>query len=260
MKKISFFNIVDIQLSRGERINVNYKNYLKEYRLFKSKLKEDFEITNNFPCLLDRYDEAGVATGQYFIQDLYVAQQIYRNNPMKHVDIGSRVDGFVAHVATFRKIEIFDIRPLQSTISNIEYHQLDITQEPYNYYNYCDSISCLHALEHFGLGRYGDTIDVDGHQKGFQNISKILKQGGIFYFSVPISFRQRIEFNAHRIFNIPYLLKMISNIFEIQSISYIDDQGLFHQNINLNSTQLNDSFNCNHGCAIFILKKIGNHD
>jgi hypothetical protein len=29
--------------------------------------------------------------------------------------------------------------------------------------NCCDSISSLHAIEHFGLGRYGDTIDVNGH-------------------------------------------------------------------------------------------------
>jgi hypothetical protein len=31
---------------------------------------------------------------------------------------------------------------------------------------YCDSLSCLHALEHFGLGRYGDPIDPRGHEKG----------------------------------------------------------------------------------------------
>ena len=26
---------------------------------------------------------------------------------------------------------------------------------------YCDSLSCLHALEHFGLGRYGDAVDFE---------------------------------------------------------------------------------------------------
>ena len=70
----------------------------------------------------------------------------------------------------------------------------------------CDSISSLHALEHFGLGRYGDKIDPYGYMKGITNITKVLKSKGIFYFSVPMG-KQRIEFNAHRIFNLRYLLK-----------------------------------------------------
>lgn len=65
--------------------------------------------------------------------------------------------------------------------------------------NYCDSISSLHAIEHFGLGRYGDPIDYFGYLKALQNIAKIVKTGGTFYFSVPIG-PQRIEFNAHRVF------------------------------------------------------------
>jgi len=32
------------------------------------------------------------------------------------VDIGSRVDGFVAHVASFREIEVFDVRPISAQI------------------------------------------------------------------------------------------------------------------------------------------------
>ena len=34
-------------------------------------------------------------------------------NLKRHVDIGSRLDGFVAHVASFREIEVLDIRPLK---------------------------------------------------------------------------------------------------------------------------------------------------
>ena len=43
-----------------------------------------------------------------------------------------------------------------------------------------DSISCLHALEHFGLGRYGDMIDPQGYEKGLFNISSYLTLGGKF--------------------------------------------------------------------------------
>ena len=34
------------------------------------------------------------------------AQKIFKACPEKHIDIGSRIDGFVAHVATYRKIAV----------------------------------------------------------------------------------------------------------------------------------------------------------
>lgn len=51
------------------------------------------------PCLHDRYDEAGTTKSEYFWQDLLVARWIFSAEPERHVDIGSRVDGFVAHIA-----------------------------------------------------------------------------------------------------------------------------------------------------------------
>jgi len=51
------------------------------------------------PCLHDRYEEGGTTKSEYFWQDLLVARWIFAAKPQRHVDIGSRVDGFVAHVA-----------------------------------------------------------------------------------------------------------------------------------------------------------------
>jgi len=48
------------------------------------------------------FRKAETASGHYFHQDLLVAGKIFKNNPIKHVDIGSRMDGFIAHVASFR--------------------------------------------------------------------------------------------------------------------------------------------------------------
>ena len=120
--------------------------------------------------------------------------------------------------------------------------------------DYCDSISCLHALEHFGLGRYGDQIDPDGHLKGFRNITKILKPGGIFYFSVPMGV-QRIEFNAHRIFGMPYLMNLVTKDYEVASFVYIDDQAVLHKDAVLDENNIATSFGCDLGCAIFELIK-----
>ena len=62
------------------------------------------------PCLTDRFEESGAARGHYFHQDLLVAQRIFDSAPARHVDMGSRIDGFVAHVASFREPEQRDLR------------------------------------------------------------------------------------------------------------------------------------------------------
>lgn len=256
MRKISLFNCLDITLSRRKRGGSEYEKFIEDYNLFKKELTDNsFQISNNRPFLNDKYESAGETKSQYFIQDLYVAQQIFIQQPIKHVDIGSRIDGFVAHVATFRAIELFDIRPIDQSIKNIVFTKCDITDENNIPHNYCDSISCLHALEHFGLGRYGDSIDANGHIKGFINITRILNAGGTFYLSVPIGKVQRIEFNAHRIFNLQYLIDLISTDYFIISISIIDDNMVLHENIHPTSEQIANTFNLEYGTGIFILKK-----
>ena len=50
----------------------------------------------------------------------------------------------------------------------------------------------------------------------------MLKKGGNFYFSVPIG-NQRIEFNAHRVFSITYLLGLMEKRYDIDSFAYIND-------------------------------------
>lgn len=125
---------------------------------------------------------------------------------------------------------------------------------PSDLIDYYDSISSLHAIEHFGLGRYGDPIDYFGHLRAISNIALMLKSGGRFYFSVPIG-PQRIEFNAHRVFSIDYLIKILSQYFEITSFSYVDDRGDFFENVALENDNYKNNFGCKYGCGIFILIK-----
>lgn len=245
-----------------KRIRFYKKKYTGWYRQDYKKFialnngNNEFELNDNFPCVKDKFLQSGEAgsAGHYFFQDIYVAQEIYRNNPEKHVDIGSRIDGFIAHVSVFREIEVFDIRPQTGNMKNVVFKQADLTLVDKKYENYCDSISCLHTIEHFGLGRYGDNIDPSGHIKGFSAIGKILKSNGIFYFSVPMG-PNRIEFNAHRIFSAEYLINWVSAEYIIEKFTYIDDNNQLHENAELNNDGIKNNFGCNHGCAIFVLRK-----
>jgi SAM-dependent methyltransferase len=223
-------------------------------KLQKACGQRDFNISQNFPCLLDRYDEGGSASGHYFHQDLWAAQEIAKANPVRHVDIGSRIDGFVAHVASFREIEVFDIRNITPDIPNVRFIQVNCMSDDFKWTDYCDSASSLHAIEHFGLGRYGDPLDPEGHIKGLNNIYKMLKQGGVFYFSVPIG-KQRIEFNGQRVFSLSYLLDFFNNKYDVESFSFVDDEGNFHQNVALDGDMITHNCRSRAGCGIFALRK-----
>lgn len=171
--------------------------YTRDIFRFRAAYSGPLEL---LPCLHDWYEEGGATKNEYFWQDLVVARRVFSANPERHVDIGSRVDGFVAHVASFREIEVFDIRPITTVIPGIVFKQADLMNPVAAITEYCDSLSCLHALEHFGLGRYGDPIDPKGYEAGIRNMARILRSGGVFYLSVPVGV-ERVEFNAQHVFN-----------------------------------------------------------
>jgi SAM-dependent methyltransferase len=251
-----FLNFVGIDPHRGKQNLKSLNWYFRDYASFRDQLEERHlspSIRLN-PFLADKFDTSGSASGHYFHQDLYVARRILRNAPVKHVDIGSRIDGFVAHVAIFRPIEVFDIRPLTSQIENITFVQADFTNIDPRFTDYTDSVSCLHSIEHFGLGRYNDRIDVNGHEKGLQSIYQILKPGGRFYFSTLMG-REKVDFNAERIFPLRSLLELIRGKYAIEKFSYVDDRGDFHQDVPLTDELIETNCSCHYGCAIFELLK-----
>jgi hypothetical protein len=226
--------------------------YLGDLAELKKQMRDktEFVFATNRPILGEKWASAGTMSGHYFHQDLLIARKIFQSNPARHVDIGSRTDGFVSHVAVFRQIEIFDIRPQVSKVKNIVFKQADLMQVPADMENYCDSASALHSLEHFGLGRYGDPIDYYGYLKGINSITKILKPGGTFYFSVPIG-KQRIEFNAHRVFSLAYLLQLFNERYELKSFSYVNDKGELFEDHKLTAGEIGNNLRCHYGCGIF---------
>ena len=204
------------------------------------------------PALSDRYMPGGMARGHYFHQDLWAARRVRERNPDRHVDVGSRIDGFVAHLLTFREVEVLDVRRLDTQVVGLHFRQADLMQPQSVEANSADSVSCLHALEHFGLGRYGDPIDPEGWRTGLHNLVRMLRRGGRLYLSVPVG-PQMIEYNAQRIFA-PRTIVDFANSLNLHLIefSYVDDEGDFHE-----KCDVDDAAHCQYGCGCYLFERIG---
>jgi len=70
-----------------------------------------------------------------------------------------------------------------------------------------DMVISLCALEHFGLGRYGDQIDLEGDRKALAEMMRVLRPGGHLVMTIPVhAGRPAIAFNSHRVYT-PELIK-----------------------------------------------------
>jgi len=192
-----------------------------------------FQVLSARPMLHDRHQQAGAIENQYFLQDLWAARKIYEIRPARHLDIGSLIEGFVAHLLCFMPVEIVDIRPLRMEVAGLSVVQEDATYLAGIPDNSVESLSSLHAVEHFGLGRYGDPIDPDAFGHAMAALARVLKPGGQLYFSVPVG-RQRVQFNSQRIFS-PRLILEIFSALRLVSFSAVDDDCRFRENVDPDS-------------------------
>ena len=152
-----------------------------------------------YPCLMD-WDSSAGSLGVYFWQDLWGARKIFSRKPPEHYDIGSRVDGFIAHVLPFMPVTMIDIRPLPQKVEGLKFIQADATSLDGIPDKSLISLSSLCAPEHFGLGRYGDPVDPEACFAAMRSMQRVLADGGHLYIAVPVGDGSGVAFNAHRIF------------------------------------------------------------
>ena len=216
---------------------------------------DEFPMGRTYPIYEDRDSDAGVATGHYFHQDLLVAREIFERKPRRHIDVGSAIYGFVSHVASFREIEVLDIRPVHATVPGIKFVQQDLMSTDLTFVECTDSVSCLHALEHFGLGRYNDPIDYDGWRKVLARLTRMLEPQGTLYLGLPTGREQRVEFNAHRVFSLPFLRGELEKDFTVQRLAFVNDAGDLIPDVDPHGADADRSLDSNYGCSIWALQK-----
>ena len=230
-RTLQALGLFGIDLRRFYRALVGLPPFVRDalkYRAAAAAGPFTIRVSELRPALDDRMEQAGSAYGHYFYQDLWAARKIYTNRPNRHVDVGSRIDGFIAHLLVFMDVEVIDIRPLHSSVGGLTFRQADASRLD----DYADmsipSLSCLHAAEHFGLGRYGDPIDPEAPFRVMGELQRVLAPGGTLYFSVPIG-HERVCFNSHRVFSPQTVLRTLCNL-RLVSFSVVDDEGRFVEN------------------------------
>ena len=161
----------------------------------------------------------------YFYQSAWVARKISSTPRLRvHVDVGSQIE-LLGPLSAFVPVEFIDIRPLQAEIPGLRCIQGSILALPYPNCS-VKSLSSLHVVEHIGLGRYGDPLDPEGSQKACAELQRVLAKRGNLYFTVPVG-RERVEFNAHRVFAPDRIPSLFSELRLIE-FSAVDDAGAFH--------------------------------
>lgn len=199
----------------------NYTNYCGEFGLVENSFFSDdakrykklnrrssFEIQEQhiWPVMQEKYAMAG-SLGNYFCQDLWAARMIVQSGVKEHFDIGSRLDGFIAHLlAAGIDVTMIDVRKFPAEVKGLYTIVDDATTLHQIPDRSIESMSALCSLEHFGLGRYGDPVDPEACFKCFDNIQRKLKKEGKLYLSVPVG-KERVEFNAHRVFYADTIVK-----------------------------------------------------
>ena len=227
MKQQYFTGFAPRTLLKSLRLLPTYLRDLDRYRKQSGLPSFQFRWKDAFPILTDMSSGAGIAAGHYFHQDLWAAKKIFRRHPQQHFDIGSRVDGFIAHLLVFMPVTAIDIRPLESEIAGLTFMQDDAALLGKVSTGSLDSLSSLHVAEHFGLGRYTDPIDPQACFRFMASLERTLAPGGRLYFSVPVG-RERVEFNAHRVFSPGTILSSFPDL-ELVSFSYVGDDGALYE-------------------------------
>lgn len=221
--------------------------YLKEYFQFKQRSDGRFPIraSDMHPYLEDR-TKVTPFDHHYIYHPAWAARILAQTRPEKHIDISS-ILSFSTQVSAFIPMEFYDYRPATVTLSALYCGKADLTN-----LHFADdsipSLSCMHTIEHIGLGRYGDPMDPQGDLKAIKELKRVVAPGGSLLFVTPTG-KAAIHFNAHRIYSYAQILSYFEG-WSLENFALIMDDGSFKA---VATEQEADSQS--YGCGCYWFKK-----
>lgn len=163
---------------------------------------------DRYPCLYDRDSLTGFDR-HYLFHLAWAARVLAESRPPVHVDISSHLQ-FGATVSAFVPLEFYEYHPPEVEIEGLTVNRADLLALPFEDISVM-SLSCMHVVEHVGLGRYGDALDPDGDVKAMNELKRVLAEQGQLLLVVPVG-QPRLQFNAHRIYAYDQILDHYSGL------------------------------------------------
>ena len=186
-----------LKRSKAVRFFYFYKEFLELGSMKSSRMSLAWE--DRYPCLYDSTAYTGFDR-HYIYHPAWAIRILSRTKPCLHVDISSTL-AFCSMSSAFFKTEFYDYRPPKLSLGNLEVKSQDLQKLTFEN-NSISSLSCMHVIEHIGLGRYGDALDFNGDIKGIRELSRVLSPEGNLLFVVPVGKVSKIQFNAHRVYKV----------------------------------------------------------
>lgn len=230
-----------------------YLSYLRDFAKFwviSATASERFSVrwTDRFPCLKDK-ESCTSFDSHYVYHPAWAARILAESKTRQHVDISSTLH-FCTLVSAFLSVKFYDFRPAELHLPGLTSEVADLLALPFSN-NSIDSLSCMHVVEHVGLGRYGDRLDPGGDLTAISELKRVVSKGGSLLFVVPISGKPKILFNAHRIYNYEQITGYFEG-FELKEFSLIPDNNPGRGIISHATKEQSDAQNYGCGCFWFI--------
>lgn len=202
---------------------IKMKKFKGEFVAFKQcaqKTKSRFTLSEEdfHPCLDDNTTNTGFDR-HYLYHVAWAVRKVKEINPAFHIDFSSSLY-FCTTLSAFIPVHFYDFRPAMLGLSGLKSEAGDLTKISFAD-NSVDSLSCMHTVEHVGLGRYGDPMDYNGDLKAIAELKRVVKPGGSLLFVTPVG-KPKIAYNAHRIYSFEQITEYFSG-FELKEFSLIPD-------------------------------------
>lgn len=194
-----------------KKLQNNFEAEYKSLERSAQLTKPRFELSwaNRKPYFFDRTSTTGFDR-HYVYHPAWAARILSQTKPDFHIDISSTLH-FCSIASAFVPIRFYDYRPAQLILDGLTTGHIDLTTLTWGD-NTVHSLSCMHTVEHIGLGRYGDPIDYDGDLKAMHELSRVLAIDGNLLFVVPIGYKAQIIFNGHRIYTRDLVVESFPNL------------------------------------------------
>lgn len=217
-KKNTFKKIAGLMLIRPYEFAVDFL----KFSALTSKIKDrrfKTSLRSIHPCLRDKT----LATSfdrHYIFHTAWATRVLGKTKPTSHTDISSSLY-FCSIVSTFIPVDFYDYRPALLNLSGLTCNQGDLSALPFAS-DSIQSLSCMHVIEHIGLGRYGDPLNPVGDLGAASELNRVLAVGGNLIIVVPVG-EPKINFNAHRVYSYDQVKAMFSNLHLVEFSLIPDD-------------------------------------